>query len=76
MSESAAYSSASKEEPVDDLTHYMQATSRLRAALADAVDVATWMSGSPSFSPEGEAHEGWLKQREKLYAAMAVLNGE
>ena len=47
---------------------------RLREALGDAVDVAIWMSGSPSFSPEGEAHEGWVGgMREKLYAAMAAL---
>lgn len=25
-----------------------------------------WMSGSPSFGPEGEAHEGWVKVRESV----------
>ncbi len=43
-------------------------------ALAKACDVATWMSGSPSFGPEGKAHEGWIKQRERLFAALDVLN--
>lgn len=76
MTDQARSAATTQEEPMDDLTHYMQATSRLRAALQDACDVAVWMSGSPSFSPEGEAHEGWIKQREKLFAALAVLNGE
>ena len=40
----------------------------------DACDVAIWMSGSPSFGPEGEAHEGWIGgMRDKLYAAIEVL---
>ncbi len=47
----------------------------LRAALEDAVDVAIWMSGSPSFAPEGDAGEGWATtMRPKLYAAMAALS--
>lgn len=59
----------------DDLGHYMQACSKLRAALNDACDVAIWMSGSSSFSPEGEAGETWANiMRPKLYAAMNVLN--
>lgn len=66
----------------DEIQHYMEATSRLtgerqelKEALETACDVAIWMSGSPSFSPEGEAHDGWVKQRERLYEAMAVLQG-
>jgi hypothetical protein len=42
-------------------------------ALRDVLDVAIWMSGSPSFGPEGEAHEGWVKARPKLDAAAAFL---
>ena len=42
-------------------------------ALRDAIDVAVWMSGSPSFGPDGEAHEGWVnKMRPKLEKAMAL----
>jgi hypothetical protein len=45
----------------------------LEHALGDALDVAIWMSGSPSFGPQGEAHEGWVKMRdEKLYPALEV----
>lgn len=44
----------------------------LQRALADVIDVATWMSGSPSFAAEGEAGEYWKAQRERLYAAMLV----
>jgi hypothetical protein len=60
--------------PTDD--HAAAEIQELRKALADACDVAIWMSGSPSFSPEGEAHEGWVKMRPKLYAAMEALDGD
>lgn len=46
---------------------------RYRNALEQACDVAIWMSGSSDFSPEGVAHEGWLKMREQLNGALAVL---
>lgn len=36
-------------------------------------EAVIWMSGSPSFSPEGEAGEGWIKTREKVYEARATL---
>lgn len=36
---------------------------RLRSLLGGAVDAVVWMSGSPSFAPEGEAHAGWVKIR-------------
>ncbi len=49
---------------------------RLREAGREACDVAIWMSGSSSFSPEGEAHEGWIKQRERLYKAIEALSDE
>ena len=47
----------------------------LRTHLREVCDLAIWMSGSPSFAPEGEAHEGWVKGREKLFAALEALRG-
>lgn len=47
---------------------------QLRDALGKACAVAIWMSGSRSFAPGGEAHEGWLKERERLSSALAVLH--
>ena len=42
-------------------------------ALRDYADAVQWMSGSPSFSEQGEAHEGWVKLREQLNKHEAVL---
>lgn len=38
----------------------------LLAAVGDALEIITWMSGSDDFSQEGQAHGGWVKAREKL----------
>jgi len=47
---------------------------RLGLALQRVSDLAKWMSGSPSFGPEGVAHEGWLKQRGILDDAQVALD--
>jgi hypothetical protein len=48
-----------------------------RDALVDAcknfLELAVWMSGSSSFSPEGEAHEGWLKMRSAISEGQVAL---
>jgi len=59
-----------------DNEHLLAEVQRLRDALEAACGVAIWMSGAEAFSPEGEASEGWVKQREKLYEAMAALARE
>ena len=47
---------------------------RLRKALNDTLDIIIWMSGSPSFGPDGEGHKHWVKVRdEELSAAFATL---
>lgn len=46
---------------------------QLEEALGDVIDVAIWMSGSPSFGPDGEAGEHWPSQRDRIHKAMAVL---
>jgi hypothetical protein len=51
-----------------------RALGEAREALADACDVAVWMSGSNDFSPDGKAAEGWEKARPKLHGALAVLS--
>ena len=51
---------------------------KLGAALRGCLDDLIWMSGSPSFGPEGEAHEGWRKVRDRIdtyYAALLVPAG-
>lgn len=49
------------------------AAPELVAALEEVVALAQWMSGSGDFAPEGKAHEGWVKQRPDLFAAMSLL---
>jgi len=39
---------------------------RLRNAVSQATRDIIWMSGSNDFSPKGQAHEGWIKVRERL----------
>ena len=46
---------------------------RLWEALEDTLEVAYWMSGSTDFSPEGQAHKGWLLARPKLEKARQAL---
>ena len=48
---------------------------RLREALENTLEVAYWMSGSTDFSPEGQAHKGWLLARPKLEKARQALEG-
>ena len=43
---------------------------QLRHHLNEMIETVQWMSGSADFGPDGQAHEGWLKAREKLKAAM------
>ncbi len=43
---------------------------RLRAALDEADQDIVWMSGSPSFAPDGQAHFGWKKVRERLHSRL------
>ncbi len=50
-----------------------QREAALVEALRDMTDLVIWMSGSPSFSPEGEAHEGWKKRRDGIDKAVTVL---
>jgi hypothetical protein len=45
----------------------------LVAALHEALDIIIWMSGSPSFSPEGEAHVGWVKARARLDSLFSAI---
>ena len=55
------------------------AAPKLLEACKALVDFAIWMSGSSSFSPGGEAHEGWLNLHGALdqgKAAIATAQGE
>lgn len=56
---------------------FFQKRDELRACrehLENLVDSMIWMSGSDSFSYEGEAHAGWVSEaRPRLFAAMAYL---
>lgn len=45
---------------------------QLRRSLKDALGIIQWMSGSYSFSPEGEAYKGWIKAK-KRYDKMLQL---
>jgi hypothetical protein len=45
----------------------------LTAALRETVDIIEWMSGSMDFGPEGKAHEGWIKARDRYVLARAAL---
>jgi hypothetical protein len=56
------------DELIDD---YVDAKQHLN----DLADAVIWMSGSPSFSPEGEAHSGWVEtMRPRLFAALEWLD--
>lgn len=55
----------------------MTKMSEAEAHLLALVDSMIWMSGSESFGPDGEAHEGWVNvARPRLFAAMEYLNEE
>lgn len=45
----------------------------MRDMFNDALDIIIWMSGSPSFSPQGEAHKGWLKFRPRVHQMLASI---
>ena len=45
----------------------------LAEALREAMSDLQWMSGSADFSPEGQAHVGWVKVRENLDRYNALL---
>lgn len=42
-------------------------------SLDKAVEIIGWMSGSPSFSPEGEAYEGWKKVQGDLELIRKII---
>lgn len=44
-----------------------------RALLGEAVEIIQWMSGSADFGTGGQAHEGWVKNRERLAVMMKAL---
>lgn len=47
----------------------------LEKALADACDVAIWLTGLPCLNPESEAWPYWESgARPRLYKAMALLD--
>jgi hypothetical protein len=69
----AGHADSDLQRAFEATAHLIAAAPDLYAALSDAIDTIIWMSGSPSFSPEGEAHEGWLKQRENISRYMAAL---
>lgn len=47
---------------------------KLQDALGDMIDtVVQWMTGSADFGEGGTAHDGWVKARPKLFAAMDLL---
>lgn len=46
-----------------------------RKLIDECVEKIEWMSGSPSFAPEGEAHQGWLKVQEFLARIAAWKKG-
>jgi len=45
----------------------------LAEALREAMSDLQWMSGSADFSPEGQAHVGWVKVRENLDRYISLL---
>ena len=48
---------------------------RLREALEEMLETVYWMSGSSDFSPEGQAHAGWVKVQPKIEKARQALEG-
>ena len=44
----------------------MKPSKKLLAATKNALDIIQWMSGSPSFSPEGEASIGWARAQPRI----------
>jgi hypothetical protein len=57
----------------------LAAEARLEQAVghvSELLDAAQWMTGSNDFSPEGQAHRGWLKFRPALERARAFLAQE
>ena len=46
---------------------------QLLAACKDGLDIITWMSGSPSFSPQGEACQGWTKAQSRIRDIRAAI---
>lgn len=73
---SAAYSNQHPHEP--EIPPVLDEEGRCRVcqllvAGQTLYDVIVWMSGSPSFSPEGEAHEGWLTARTRANDAHATF---
>lgn len=47
---------------------------RLREALEEAISDIYWMSAASDFGPDGQAHNGWVKVREKTDRARALLS--
>ena len=47
----------------------------LRKVLEEMIETVYWMSGSSDFSPEGQAHAGWVKVQPKVENARRVLEG-
>lgn len=45
----------------------------LLEALKEMTDMVIWMSGSPDFGPDGQAHEGWLRNRDKVNKALDAI---
>lgn len=60
----------------ENLAHdILNVVPKLLTAADVLYDAIVWMSGSPSFSPGGEAHEGWLKRRDEVSGARATFGG-
>lgn len=61
------------EYPAEVVYARADAAKKVRLHLDEMIETVIWMSGSADFGPEGQAHEGWIKAREKLNAAMAFV---
>lgn len=61
------------EKRAEENAQLRERVGELEGALADALGVAYWMSGSNDFSPGGIAYEGWGRMNVKLTAARDAL---
>jgi hypothetical protein len=56
-----------KRYSIEDVVKLEKRVEELEAALLEAEGAIEWMSGSADFGPEGQAHDGWIKIRAKVF---------
>ena len=69
----AVYEAGLRKDAEADCAALRARCEALAEALREAMSDLQWMSGSADFSPEGQAHVGWVKVRENLDRYNALL---